>query len=449
MSLADGEYDIDLSILLNDEPAAAGSADHIAIRYGFMPSSVDQTKPLKLYKRNTQCILEASSSSSSDPNKSVLFEGIPHTYRREISNNSEFYLTYRGEGNTIRLEQLNSTIRFNKSRNPEKLEKQMQSISNGSNGSTRKLEERKIAPMASERASKPQTSPLRREPKPVALNPKIGKEKTKEDKKANVKNVIAENLQLPSSSSSSSTVAARKVASKRPPANTPEPNEAKEPIISESDFEDLDEKGLEFPDIKFDDEGEEDDDVIVVDKPMKSESSDNEIKVVKPTNTTKQKETKPTAKESDALSIESKPKPKPKPRAKTEPKKKKEAKPASNKRTMADHAAMEMDDDFKDLEDQLQEVLGNEEDEQLSENAAPPSSFNQDFRADSGSEADDSDFETVRIQHIKINEGTSTPRSNSNTFGSFSSATNGKPRSLRDWMGGGKSHDDGSSSEEE
>ena len=45
--LEDGEYELDVSILL-DNPSTNNNSfnDNIAIRYGFIPDSMDQSKPL-------------------------------------------------------------------------------------------------------------------------------------------------------------------------------------------------------------------------------------------------------------------------------------------------------------------------------------------------------------------------------------------------------------------
>ena len=77
--LEDGEYELDVSILL-DNPSTNNNSfnDNIAIRYGFIPDSMDQSKPLKLYQQDQTCILKATLSDS-DPTP-IFFEGIPQRY---------------------------------------------------------------------------------------------------------------------------------------------------------------------------------------------------------------------------------------------------------------------------------------------------------------------------------------------------------------------------------
>lgn len=77
--LEDGEYELDVSILL-DNPSTNNNSfnDNIAIRYGFIPDSMDQSKPLKLYQQDQTCILKATLSDS-DPTPIFL-----KVYRNDI-----------------------------------------------------------------------------------------------------------------------------------------------------------------------------------------------------------------------------------------------------------------------------------------------------------------------------------------------------------------------------
>lgn len=113
-----------------------------------------------------------------------------------------------------------------------------------------------------------------------------------------------------------------------------------------------------------------------------------------------------------------------------------------SKRTL-DDKIMEMEDDFKDLEDQLEEVLSDEK-------PAKQGGHGNWGAIEDLSDSDDSEVESIRFQRIKIDEGNS-KRKISNSFNStrIGSGSTGRPRSLKELMGGGKSHDDGSSSEEE
>ena len=73
MSLEDGEYELDISVLLQnastiDTPTSTSkdTSENIAIRYGFIPDSMDQSKPLKLYQKDQTCILKALSTEGSN-----------------------------------------------------------------------------------------------------------------------------------------------------------------------------------------------------------------------------------------------------------------------------------------------------------------------------------------------------------------------------------------------
>lgn len=136
----------------------------------------------------------------------------------------------------------------------------------------------------------------------------------------------------------------------------------------------------------------------------------------------------------------------------------------------------DLDDDFKDLEDQLEELLEEEEQpkqQQIKENQIKsiyteetityyrswPIAFN---------DSDESDFEDFHFTGIKIDEGNNSNSSSSNNNnktknisidnGNSNEELNfnktvlgGRPRSLRDLILGGNTPniDDGSSSEEE
>ncbi|KAI5954463.1 hypothetical protein KGF54_002238 [Candida jiufengensis] len=510
MSLADGEYEIDISVLLNEtnnnsDDQELNEYEDIAIRYGFIPDSMDQSKPLKLYKHDQSYILQASSS---EPNKKpILFEGSATRH-----NDSEFYFTYDEESIdnlTLKLSQLDSTIRFNKSRdtlklqseikllekefekqqhqlqtlqqqkaaiakNPEqqrlnkfkKLEQEKSELLKKSEQSKweqkkkeqqeweeKKLEHQKLElkklelqKIEAKRREAPQKPVNKQSPtKPSKFT------NTKSTKSPIKKEVKSSTLHIPSINS--------KVASKRPPTatSTPEPRDSiKESIISESDFDDLkndssdDDDQIKFPEftIAFDESKEE-----------KAPPKKKAIKVVAseiPKNESKgldEKSTIPTRTNNSA----------PKPQIHTA----NDSKPQKKTRRKES-----MVDEFDELENQLQEVLEFEEEVPKEDNAMKPKDTILDKESaenviststtsmrvtknsnNSDSDMDDSDFDTYNFgnNNIKIDEGVNHRKSNS-----FSLNVNsqGKPRSLRELMGGGKksitkAENDGSSSEEE
>ena len=67
---------------------------------GFIPDSMDQSKPLKLYQQDQTCILKATLSDS-DPTP-IFFEGIPQRYQinnttSSNTNNDAYYLTFNSQ----------------------------------------------------------------------------------------------------------------------------------------------------------------------------------------------------------------------------------------------------------------------------------------------------------------------------------------------------------------
>ncbi|RLV94757.1 hypothetical protein JA1_001542 [Spathaspora sp. JA1] len=334
MSLADGEYEIDLSSLL-DLPSSTDD-NNIAIRYGFIPDSMDQSKPVKLHQNKDEYILETTDSD----NKSILFEGIPQS--RAGATNDSYYLTHTPD-NTVQLKKLTTTIRFNKSRNVNK------------------------------------------------LNTKINqwqKQVASQSKPSIKKSTSATIVDKPTTP---------KTASKRPPVvSTPnrKSHHNDEPIISESDFDDLNESDGDdhgFP-------------VIIIDDMKKKVILEDPVTSPKETNLVEPK--KPIKKD-----------------IKLEPSEK----------------SIDLDDDFKDLEDQLQEVLEEEEPKQTKGDSS--------IKFD---DSDESDVDDFRFTGIKIDEGNSQPKKNAPVFNNRTSG-NSKPMSLRDLVGGeSKTRDaDLSSSEEE
>ena len=484
MSLEDGEYELDISVLLQnastiDTPTSTSkdTSENIAIRYGFIPDSMDQSKPLKLYQKDQTCILKALSTEGS--NKPIFFEGIPQRYHRNSSNNSSstpninggnndsFYLTFNKElnGNVVHLKKLESTIRFNKSRNVVKVQKQVNDMekeydrrrstlknsrlktnNNNTNTNTNNDNKDSSLHLPNTNKSSRSTPPIRSTPttSPLRKPPTAKKTTTK----SNTKTQPQRQQQ-----------ASKTVSSKRPPISsisTPDlkPEQASEPIISESDFEDLEmddattttnDKQHDFPVIEFDFDDIDNDDDKEQDKSLKEES--------KPKSQSKPKTTKkPT-----------------KPKT-TKPKKQtKIKKPIENP-----DKSMELDDEFKDLEDQLQEVLeeedivpADEDEDEIVAVTPQESSHTTDMstiknlspaievslslgnRDDSIIDSDESEFEDFHFTGIKIDEGNNDNGTTKKP--AFNLNTTGKPRSLRDLVGGGNtpSFADGSSSEEE
>ncbi|EGW32607.1 uncharacterized protein SPAPADRAFT_51145 [Spathaspora passalidarum NRRL Y-27907] len=358
MSLADGEYEIDLSALL-DLPPISDDNNNVAIRYGFIPDSMDQTKPIKLYQNKDECILETTDGD----NKPILFEGVPQRHKSGTANDS-YYLSYIPERpNAVELKKLGTTIRFNKSRNVSKL-------------STKISQWEKQASLREN--SPPKTSPRK------ATSPKKG-------------NVLPPKPLTP------------RTASKRPPSASTTPNrkldhDNDEPIISESDFDDLDESdGDGFPVITI-----EDTQPAQEKQPVKPPAPP--APTVQPVVQKKQ----PAPKRAIKKDVKKPPEPNKSEATKVEPDK-----------------SIDLDDDFKDLEDQLQEVLEQEEPQ-----SEPPIDV----------DSDESDVDDFHFTGIKIDEGASSTNKLNDVFSNRKSGI--KPMSLRDLVGGGKD-DDLSSSEEE
>lgn len=105
MSIADGEYDIDLGIL------EKSIGDAFGIRYGVVPSDVDQAKPIKLYDDSKNLIVEVKDKDD----RLIVFEGVSQVNNSKNPVMANYYFTF--ENNMAKLGKLNKTIRVNKSRN--------------------------------------------------------------------------------------------------------------------------------------------------------------------------------------------------------------------------------------------------------------------------------------------------------------------------------------------
>lgn len=381
MQIADGEYEIDLLVLLAGD---ASPSSLVAIRYGFIPDSMDQKAPLRLYQNDQVCILEAQlvekTAKSGLRAQPIIFEGVPQGQRLgQTSANMDSYFLLFVPNNVpskpaVELRRLGNVIRVSKSRNTDKWRSAIAEWNAG---------------------PKKQGSSLGLEiPRPSSKPKEVTKPKEK---------LKPRKQELPKKNPA---------ALKRPPTATPEIKD----IISVSDFEDLDSSTEDaFPDFAN----------------IKTKIADKEIKVEDKSafrtdkiSTYEEKTEFKTPKVAAAF-------PEKKANLRAAPKNTKEKKSINaSKATKPKSKPAEiddMDDEFRDLEDQLQEVL---------EDSQP-------VDIDSSSDEDSDSGRRPPIV-IRMNDETmSRPTSSLGT-----SRPGNKPMSLRELYGGGK-NDDGSSSEEE
>lgn len=388
MQIADGEYEIDLLVLL---AAAESPSSLVAIRYGFIPDSMDQKAPLRLYQNDQVCILEAQlvekAAKSGIRAQPIIFEGVPQGQRLgQTSANMDSYFLLLVPNETtskpkVELRRLGNVIRVSKSRNTDKWR----------------------TAIAEWKEGPKQEAGLGLEiPRPSPQPKEVAKVKDTRVKEITKKNEL------------------KKTAQKRPPTATPEIKD----IISVSDFEDLDSSTEDaFPHFGSDKMATENN----IKKNAKFQSDNTspfeekkDVKVSKMNLTDTLKDTKSRA-------------------APKNTKEKKSARASkTTKSTPNGIEADDMDDEFQDLEDQLQEVL---------EDAQP-------MDVDSSS---DEDSDNGRGAPIVIQM--SDDRSSSRPTSSMGASRPGnKPMSLRELYGGSKlggknggggKNDDGSSSEEE
>lgn len=115
MSIPDGEYTLDL--------LALGSGGAVAIRYGFVPETMDHSKPVNLYQSDSICILEAqlvdSLAQLGVRALPIIFEGAPQQQKRGDAKEA-FVVAFSEVQNSATLRPLGSTLRVNKSRSAEK-----------------------------------------------------------------------------------------------------------------------------------------------------------------------------------------------------------------------------------------------------------------------------------------------------------------------------------------
>ncbi|KAK6465188.1 RNA polymerase II transcription elongation factor-domain-containing protein [Scheffersomyces coipomensis] len=383
MSLADGEYDIDLSGLI-DVPSTSSNSfgQNIALRYNFIPDSMDQSKPLRLYQNDQSCLLKAKSTDGGDV-KPIIFEGTPQ--RASNTVNDSYFLTYTADkDNTVQLKRLQTTYRLSKSRNVAQLLPKIQQWDKEYTVVT--PVEKTVRPKKTKK-SIPKSVP--KPPPPPSTSLKID--------------------QVP------------KVSSKRPPTANSTPLE--EPIINESDFDDLDDqirmddsddKELDFPIISFDNKEED-----KVKAPARIRKPSPEVDTRRRT-ASKKLSKKPATNMEKSTSLG----------------KAKVIEKVSND--------MDMDDEFKDLEDQLQEVLEEDDDDDDDDGitVTPPDQLKLNI------DSDESDIDDFQYGGIKIEDDTVKPKKK-NRFNVLSKPVEGRPTSLRDFVGGEKNDDDLSVSEEE
>lgn len=230
MDIPDGEYEIDLLVL--DNPSD-GQGASMAVRYGFIPDSMDTKRSLKLYQGDLVCILEAlllekAKHTGTLGKIPIIFEGVPQRQRLPLNTSAaadSYFLAFLpAEGNVpmkVHLKRLASTIRFSKSRNAEKWR-------------TAIADWHKTAALlpVPQKVEAPLREAKRETPEAVRLPPKAKAIQVQKPQKAR------KPRENPAPRKPSS------VASKRPPTATPDlkPStpDLRQDIISVSDFEGLD-----------------------------------------------------------------------------------------------------------------------------------------------------------------------------------------------------------------
>ncbi|GEQ69932.1 hypothetical protein JCM33374_g3608 [Metschnikowia sp. JCM 33374] len=406
MNIPDGEYDIDLSVL-GDSHIGLGDSS-LAIRYGFIPDSMDQSSPLTLFQKDDMCILEANSverpKQTGQP--PIIFEGVPQRQRPTSAGglslaSDSFFLSFspaeKGPRNSLKvqLRRLESTVRVNKSRNADKWRSSIKEWQNGADNSG-----------ATPGKTAPESVHVAKQKSPHVSSPLLKRKQARPPPK-NGSSTISRR----SSPAVSTPVSERKTAaSKRPPA----PNsESKNDIISVSDFEDLDsgeEDGFPvFEESAINPQVKKTKDISVKDNLPKKKQSDSDSSSVK-----REKRTEGRAKPTESKPVEKNVQ--------------SSIEAASHK---DDDDMLDMDDDFADLEDQLDEVL----DERQTNSTLVNSDSDE-----------DSDTGAFAGTPIVIDIGEEKKSAKSIKLQNVSSRS--KPMSLRELYGGEK-NDYLSSSEEE
>lgn len=395
MSIADGEYEIDLSAFLNKDHSYERDIS-LGIRYGFRPDSMDQTSPLTLYQTDQESLIQAKTVDGSGDNM-IIFEGNPKRLGPSKNPaNETYFLTVSPTGdNQVVLKKLDNTIRVSKSRNVAKWERKIESW-NKENDSR---QNRNIhIPKIDERSSRTDKGPAKASKRPPANNSKI---------KSNA--VIVDSDE-------------------------------------ESGFIDDGMNDSEFPDIHFDSIPQE------AHIPKKASTAQT------PVSTSKIRPEVISDKE-DKLKPVSKPAPKPAPKLRPKSKvnvessskrlsqapSKPDLKDIPPKKPQEDNSDLDIDDDFKDLEDQLREVL--EEDGNQAANKSQYTALADED--DDESDADDYNYPSQAPIKINFEEGGLSKNSRPTLSKSFSGDSQSKPMSLKDLVGNRRKVDEDPSSEEE
>lgn len=374
MEIADGEYDIDLLALLHDPQTTQGSPSLVAIRYGFIPDSMDQKAALRLYQNDQVCVLEAQlvdkAAKSGVKAQPIIFEGVPQGQRLgQASATADTYfllfLPNAGGGKqTMELRRLENVIRVSKLRNTDKWRTAIAEWKDSSTTSSSSLRKAETPTTAARQGSG-----------------------------------------IPSRTSVSKP-RAKAAAMKRPP--TAEKNE----IISVSDFEDLDSSSEEDAFPVFDSAADNAKSTVT----KKTEVAKNPKSIAVPdfgqSHSRLPQSLDTTARTKSAASNTIRP---------SQPSRAKELNPR------AETEDIELDDEFKDLEDELEEVMEKQGDFNMSD-----SDDNSDFRP--------------RSAPILIKVSDNAPSRPSSTLGT--SRDGRKPISLRELYDSNKGEDVSSSEEE-
>lgn len=394
MRLQDGEYELDVSGLFD-----SSNTTNLALRYGFIPDSMDQNQPLKLYQIDNECVLNVKSTDGDE----IIFEGIPQRHKSSTIGNDSYYITF-DDNNIAHLKKLDSTIRLSKTRNASKLQIKMknwdqQASQQGEDSELLRLQQQEKLIEKTKKREQEREQERRRE---AQKQKNKQEEKLKQiarkelDKKLEAKREAQRTKKQITSSKPS-------VSSKRPPTANNTPDIDVEPIISASDFDNLDLGDFEdeFP-------------VIIIDEDNNDKVNDQRKKLV--TKSTEMPEKVITGSRRKVNELTSK------------PAKKKES------------SDMDIDDEFKDLEDQLAEVLEEEKvsppEKSSTFGASPMVSLELDI------DSEESDYDNYQFSSIKIDDGT-TSRNKTTNF-TNPNPTNQKPVSLRKLV----ENDDISSEEE-
>lgn len=257
MSLPDGEYDIDLAGLI-DHP----NRSNVALRFLFLPDSFDLTKPMTMYEVDQEIVVDGDGT---------LFEGMG----QKKTQSQDYYLSIHSEN--VELKPLHNTIRVNKTRQPDKLRQKIKLwqqqkatadasaeqaerdrvIQEREDAKARAAErkkriedEKKLRQQREEerqREAKRWEAERREEEKQREVKRREDEKRAEAKKKADAKRQAAAAKRKHDGEMRQQEVARRKnnpVSSKRPPAP------AGDVIISDADFDDLDQPDDEFSDLE-------------------------------------------------------------------------------------------------------------------------------------------------------------------------------------------------------